>query len=79
MSPRPPLTERQQRILDRYKLFTGSVALIMGIVMLYRMAAIGGTIAGWLLAMAFIGFGTVRMRILVALLTGRAPGRPVGR
>ncbi len=75
MSPRPPLTDRQQRMLDRYKLFTGSVALALGLLMVYRMAAIGGTVTGWLLGLAFVGLGVVRVRILVMLLTGRATGR----
>ncbi|MHB0886529.1 MAG: hypothetical protein ACYC6I_12260 [Bacillota bacterium] len=75
MSPRPPLTERQQRMVDRYKLFTGSVALVLGLIMVHRMATTGSTFTGWLLGLAFVGFGVVRVRTLIMLLTGRAAGR----
>jgi len=75
VSPRPPLTPGQQRMLDRYKLFTGTLALILGLVMLYRMLTGGGSVTGWLLGLAFVGFGLVRVRILIGLLTGRRVGR----
>jgi hypothetical protein len=62
-------------MLDRYKLFTGLLAFILGLVMLVRLLAMGGgTTAGYLLSLAFIGFGAVRLKILFDLIAGR-PGR----
>lgn len=62
-------------MLDRYKMFTGVLALSLGLVMLVRLICMGGsTITGYLLSLAFVGFGVVRLRILLSLLTGRRPG-----
>ncbi len=62
-------------MLDTYKLFTGSIAFILGLIMLYRMATGGSSAVGWLMGLAFVGFGLVRMRVLIELLTGRRDAR----
>ena len=48
-------------ITDKYKLVLGVIALILGIVMLWRTIAIAVSPPAIMVAIAFIGFGAYRL------------------
>ena len=48
-------------ITDKYKLFLGVIALILGVVILWRTIAIAISPPGLMVGIAFLGFGIYRL------------------
>jgi uncharacterized membrane protein HdeD (DUF308 family) len=48
-------------ILDKYRLAIGAIALVLGIVLLWRTLATAISLLGILVSIAFIGFGVYRL------------------
>jgi len=48
-------------ITDKYRLVLGVIALVLGIVILWRTIAIAVSLPGLMVGIAFIGFGVYRL------------------
>ncbi len=71
-APVPPPASRLARTAAYYKLFTTTLFILLGIIILVRVVAEGGSLAPGLIGASLIGLGVARW---VALLRNRSAGK----